>query len=176
MKTNLLAAALLAAVALFACDTRTTQPKTPGPASAPPVAAAPKAEPVTGFKECRNFFPGELPRVPDLQARQPRDFCYDAFAVLHSGRTKTPVFVVERLTREQLQDAADEERTNRFFADARLPSAERATLEDYKGSGYDRGHMQYPVDFVLNIGFASEGVLSRSTQSIYSLPAASARA
>ncbi|WP_298236575.1 DNA/RNA non-specific endonuclease [uncultured Azohydromonas sp.] len=146
MKTNLLAAALLAAVALSACDTRTTQPKTPGPASAPPVAAAPKAEPVTGFKECRKFFPGELPRVPDLQARMPRDLCYDAFAVLHSGRTKTPVFVVEKLTAAQLADAADEERTNKFFADARLPQGERATLEDYKGSGYDRGHMAPAAD------------------------------
>ncbi|WP_156901286.1 hypothetical protein [Azohydromonas australica] len=66
MRTNLLAAALLAAVALSGCDTRITQPKTPGTASAPPITAAPKAEPVTGFKGCRKFFPGELPRVPDL--------------------------------------------------------------------------------------------------------------
>lgn len=140
MRRSLLAATLFAAFALAACDTRTAQPKATSPASAPPSAAT-KAEPVTGFKECRHFFPGELPRVPDLQTEKPRDICYDAFAILHSGRTKTPVFVVERLTREQLHDASDEERTNKFFADARLPKAERATLEDYRGSGYDRGHM-----------------------------------
>jgi endonuclease G len=36
---------------------------------------------------------------------------------------------------------ADKKLTDRFFADARLRSAERATLEDYKGSGFDRGHL-----------------------------------
>ncbi len=61
--------------------------------------------------------------------------------MLHSGTTKTPVYVAERLNSEQVADAQDEERTNRFFADARLPQAERAELDDYKSSGYDRGHM-----------------------------------
>jgi endonuclease G len=141
MRTNLLAAALVAAVALSACDTRTAQRTAPGPASPAPTAATAKAEPVTGFSACRQFFPGELPRVPDLQARRPRDLCFDAFAILYSGRSKTPVFGVERLTAAQLADASDEVRTNKFFADARLPSVERATLEDFKGSGYDRGHV-----------------------------------
>lgn len=120
-----------------------------------PVGAAvaatvqPQAQPqsITGFERCRQFFPpGELPRVPAQRLRLSRDLCYDAFAVLHSGQSKTPVFAVQRLTREVLDDAADEKRGNRFFADARLPSRERATLDDYKGSGYDRGHMAPAAD------------------------------
>lgn len=69
-----------------------------------------------------------------------RELCYEAFAILHSGTTKTPVFVAERLTRASIEDAA-EKRANKFFADARLPRDERAELSDYKGSGYARGHM-----------------------------------
>jgi endonuclease G len=99
------------------------------------------AESDPGFKACPQFFPARVPRVPDGDQLGLRELCFDAFAVLHSGRSKTPLVVIERLTRTQLLDAQDEVRTDRFFADARLRAAERATLDDYKGSGYDRGHM-----------------------------------
>jgi endonuclease G len=143
MRTSLLAAVLAAACALAASNSRTELPQAPTPAKPAPTstAAASAANPVTGFNACRQFFPGELPRVPDLQARKPRDLCFDAFAILYSGRSKTPVFGVERLTAAQLADASDEVRTNKFFADSRLPSVECATLEDFKGYGYDRGHV-----------------------------------
>ena len=108
-----------------------------------PVAghAADENNAVTGFEKCRQHFPGDLPKVPGQQARRARDLCYDAFAILHSGQSRTPIFVVERLTRDSLIDASGEKRHDHFFADARLPSGERAALEDYRGSGYDRGHM-----------------------------------
>ena len=93
----------------------------------------------TSFSHCPQFFANGTP--PAIAPRaQFRELCYEAFAVLHSGTTKTPVYVAQRLSR-QLIDDADEKRAKRFFADARLPSAERAELEDYKNSGYSRGHM-----------------------------------
>lgn len=94
------------------------------------------------FDGCLDLFPKRTPPIVSGTARlMARDLCFDAFAVLHSGLRKTPIYAVERLDPEQLLDAQDEVRTNRFFADARLRAAERATLEDYKGSGFDRGHM-----------------------------------
>jgi len=91
------------------------------------------------FAACRQFFAnGKPPAV--VNHPTDRALCFDAFAILHSGESKTPVYVAEKLNRESMADA-HEKRTNKFFADARLRSAERATLEDYKGSGYDRGHM-----------------------------------
>jgi len=91
------------------------------------------------FSACPQFFANGKP--PAVAAKSGnRALCYDAFAILHSGESKTPVFVAERLSREALSDT-HQKRSNKFFADARLPSAERATLDDYAGSGFDRGHM-----------------------------------
>ena len=75
------------------------------------------------------------------KAPRQRELCYDAFAVLHYGDTRTPLFVAERLNHQSIEAAKGEQRTNQFFADARLPRNERAELSDYKGSGYARGHM-----------------------------------
>ena len=91
------------------------------------------------FAACHQFFANGKPPVVAPRPTN-RALCYDAFAILHSGESKTPVFVAEKLSRASVADAG-EKRTNKFFADARLRSSEWATLEDYKNSGYDRGHM-----------------------------------
>ncbi len=91
------------------------------------------------FSACQGFFAGGKPPVVGYRAGH-RALCYDAFAILHSGESKTAVYVAQKLNRALVEDA-DEERTNKFFADARLPSGERSTPADYVGSGYDKGHM-----------------------------------
>ena len=99
----------------------------------------PSSHAAEDFAACSQFFANAKPPVVAARPTN-RALCYDAFAILHSGESKTPVFVAEKLNRAAVADA-NEKRTNTFFADARLRSAEQATLEDYKNSGYDRGHM-----------------------------------
>ncbi|MDO4592846.1 MAG: DNA/RNA non-specific endonuclease [Comamonadaceae bacterium] len=130
-------AAALGAALLTACLGNTSAPPTTSRADA---ASAPSQAAVSEhFKGCRQFFvagqPPVLPSQPKL-----RDLCYDAFAIMHNGNTRTPLFVAQRMNKALVEDA-DEKRTNKFFADARLPRAERAELSDYRNSGYSRGHM-----------------------------------
>jgi endonuclease G len=124
-----------------------TSPATPAGnavGSSVPIAIPSKVA-IARFSSCRQFFAdGQVPAVPAVPLL--RDLCYDDFAILHSGQTRTPVFVAQRLNRETIQDARGEQRTDKFFADARLPRKERAELEDYKGSGYSRGHMAPAAD------------------------------
>ena len=75
-------------------------------------------------------------------ATNTRRLCFAAFAALHSGVTRAPLWVAEHLTRASVEAARRlDTRDNRFHPEERLPASERAELADYRGSGYDRGHM-----------------------------------
>ena len=93
------------------------------------------------FGACRDHFAnGVNPVLPSALQSKARALCFEGFAVMHSGVTKTPVYSAEVLNRSRIRSARENTRTDTFFEDARLPYAERATLDDYKSSGYDRGH------------------------------------
>lgn len=64
--------------------------------------------------------------------------------VEYDRRTHIPCYVLECLTRERVTGSA--ERSNRFF-EPDVPDEFKAKLSDYKGSGYDRGHMAPAADF-----------------------------
>lgn len=106
------------------------------------IAATPAIAAERDFEQCRQFFANGNPPVIQRQTElQPRALCFSAFAVMHSGKSRTPIYVAEKLNKEMLLDAQGNERTDQFYEEARLPQAERAQLEDYRGSGFDRGHM-----------------------------------
>ncbi len=72
--------------------------------------------------------------------------CFDAFAVMHSGVSKTPLWAAQRLTRDSLQAAREVPRADSFHAEATLPPKHGAELADYARSGFDRGHMAPAAD------------------------------
>lgn len=90
-----------------------------------------------------NFASGVEPTIVKPQlARLTRPLCFQVFAVLHSGVSRTPLYSAEHLTRASVEAAQERDiRDNRFHADEELLAPERAELEDYVRSGYDRGHM-----------------------------------
>lgn len=92
---------------------------------------------------CAQFYAnGHIPLIQrPRMAVKTRELCFSAFGVMHSGVTRTPLWSAEYLTPEHIAQAAQLDRQDSFHEEDRLPEAERATLEDYKGSGYDRGHL-----------------------------------
>jgi endonuclease G, mitochondrial len=98
--------------------------------------------------ECPQFFPhGPAPDLvnPKLLPKT-QEICYSAFAVLHSGITRTPLWAAEHLTRDGLDAAVATERRDTFHEEFRLPPDERADLDDYARSGFDRGHLAPAAD------------------------------
>lgn len=94
---------------------------------------------------CPQFFLNQ--KTPSISIKtETKPLCFDAFAMVYNRATKTPVYVAEVLTRQSLSEAQDEKRTDRFYEEARLPTAWRAKLSDYQASGFDRGHMAPAAD------------------------------
>jgi len=113
------------------------------PAAVPAPATSTAATSSGPFAACSDQFPAQRPLQVSAISTQwaPLALCSDAFAVLYSGLTKTPMVVVEKLNRQRLQQAAGLERTDQFYADTRVQATWRAVLADYQGSGFDRGHL-----------------------------------
>ena len=84
-------------------------------------------------------------RRPDLVnpklARATTPLCYDAFALLYSGLSRTPLYAAEHLTRASVAAARTVDRVDAFHDEDALPEADRSRLDDYVHSGFDRGHM-----------------------------------
>src|SRR3954451_21145763 len=92
---------------------------------------------------CPEFFPGgQAPALtnPSL-AQRTTLLCNEGYAVLASGVTHGPIWSAERLTAGSVATARDTVRESEFYAEPRLAPADQAQLEDYRRSGFARGHM-----------------------------------
>lgn len=58
----------------------------------------------------------------------------------YDGKTRNPHWVYEKLSAESLKGSVDRGHFD-FKEDPLIPAILRATNEDYKGSGFDRGHL-----------------------------------
>lgn len=74
------------------------------------------------------------------------EFCFSEFAVFYSGQTRTPLYAVEHLTTGRLDAARGDERKDTFHEEPRLRAEFRSTLDDYRRSGFDRGHLAPSAD------------------------------
>lgn len=70
------------------------------------------------------------------------------YVLQHSGRDRIPIWVCEGFTSSQLSGPGDRENSS-FKPDPDL-NGPKAALGDYRGSGYDRGHMAPAADFKQN--------------------------
>ncbi|MGM8870387.1 DNA/RNA non-specific endonuclease [Psychrobacter sp. 2Y5] len=94
-----------------------------------------------------SFYGGVYPEfINDKLRANTQALCMDGFAVMYSGVTRTPLWSAEHLTRTRLNQAKTIDREDSFHEESRLPESARASLDDYSGSGYDRGHLAPNAD------------------------------
>jgi len=103
--------------------------------------------PANNPENCRQLW-----AVVDLPTYRPNaevntiPVCHKGFVLSHNNLTKTPDWVIERLTVSLVtgQNTRPEEE---WRPEPDVPSQAQATDADYKGSGFDRGHQAPSADF-----------------------------
>jgi endonuclease G len=93
--------------------------------------------------QCPQLFAGGKPPALTRSTLEQRTtmICNQAYAVLASGISKGPLWSAERLTGESVRAGERHRPVAEFHPDPHVPAPDRAELQDYTGSGYDRGHM-----------------------------------
>ncbi|MFI8555529.1 DNA/RNA non-specific endonuclease [Psychrobacter sp. NPDC077938] len=90
----------------------------------------------------QSFYGGVYPEFTNTKLKKDTQaLCMDGFVVMYSGVSRTPLWSAEHLDRTRLQQAKQIDREDSFHEESKLPKSARASLSDYSGSGYDRGHL-----------------------------------
>lgn len=102
-----------------------------------------------GRQELGSVFSSQLPITTPLFKRE-------GYAVAYDGRTRNPYWVYHKVTERQNGEILSREKCE-FLEDSLVPEHIRATKKDYRGSGYDRGHLcaaaDSPTQFALEETF-----------------------
>ena len=92
------------------------------------------------------YFNGDAPSIENQKLTpKTKELCFEAYGVMHSGLSKTPLWSAEYLVRENLESKPS--RKDVFHEESRLPKGERSELSDFVKSGMDRGHLSPSADF-----------------------------
>ena len=92
--------------------------------------------------------------VSKLPANQTQYLCRIGYAVHYNYATKVSEYAVEKVTTQSVKGTAA--RKDDFREDPEVPVQYRATLKDYQGAGYDRGHMAPAADMRTSVQAMSE--------------------
>lgn len=111
--------------------------------------AARTAEPTTGGFEFEN----EAGFGQPVSAKECEVVQHQAYALCYAESYEQPYWVAYRLTSNNIRGAA--ERENDFRPDPEVDSGS-ATPDDYRGTGYDRGHLAPAADFKSSPTWMSE--------------------
>lgn len=85
-------------------------------------------------QQCQKHLPlGEFPGANQV-------FCYDGYAVGYSYDLKIPVWAAYRISHESA-NTVNVDRTDDFRVNPGVPAEFQSKKSDYRGSGFDRGHM-----------------------------------
>jgi endonuclease G len=83
--------------------------------------------------------------------------CRKGYLLSHNTERKTPDWAVERLTPSRFKGPGNRtEQGNPFAADPDLAKGQRAELKDYRGSGFDRGHMAPAASMKFSVAATTE--------------------
>jgi endonuclease G len=114
------------------------------------------------------FAAGVEPIVNNVKLKsRTQAICFEAFAVLHSGISRTPLYSAEHLTRANLEAAKSLSRKDSFHPEEALPKQDRAELRDYARSGFDRGHMAPNADFATRTAQAESFSLANMVPQVH---------
>lgn len=102
----------------------------------------------TLFAQCENmYYNGYKPDT--FKDKKVTEICYEEYGLAYSTKPGLlgPVFAAEHLTSNQLEKAQGMKRKNTFHEEPSLNIFHKLMLSDFKGSGYDRGHLAPNADF-----------------------------
>lgn len=115
---------------------------------------------ITGFGVSEtNLFPLKKKDVtsvytyPVIQTIYP--ISREACNLLYNGATRTPYWVYECVSKKDLEKNCHRKKVE-FKEDPDIPEIVRSTLEDYKKSGFDRGHLAPSADRTYDCGVLQE--------------------